>query len=135
MLPVLINDIPIDCINHAAIVYHVPATVILSVIKQESGRNGQAVHNKNGTFDYGVMQINTIWLSKLANYGYTKEDLQYNACKNVEAGTWILAQGLAKGKTTWQGIGNYNSHTTKYNKRYRDSVYQHFDKITFAVTT
>ena len=88
MMPVLINDVPIDCINHAAITYHVPATIILSVIRQENGRNGQAKPNKNGTFDYGVMQINTIWLSKLASYGYTKDELQNDPCKNVKAGTW-----------------------------------------------
>lgn len=134
MLPVLINDVPIDCINHAAITYHVPATVILSVIKQENGRNGQATPNKNGTFDYGVMQINTIWVSKLARYGYTKSDLQYDACKNVEAGTWILAQGLAGGKTAWQGIGNYNSHTPKFNKRYSESISRHLDKISYITT-
>jgi soluble lytic murein transglycosylase-like protein len=135
MLPVLINDVPVDCINHAAVVYHVPATVILSVIKQEAGHNGQAVKNKNGTFDYGVMQVNTIWLSKLAKYGYSKEDLQFNACKNVEAGTWILAQALAEGRTTWQGVGNYNSHTPDLNKKYHTSVFRHYSKIESAINT
>ncbi len=27
----------------------------LSVIKKENGRNGQAVKNKNNSYDYGVM--------------------------------------------------------------------------------
>lgn len=129
MMPILINDVPVDCINHAAITYHVPATVILSVIKQENGRNGLAKLNKNGTLDYGVMQINTIWLSKLASYGYAKEDLQYDACKNVEAGTWILAQGLAEAKTAWRGIGNYNSHTEKFNRRYGENINHHLTII------
>lgn len=133
MMPVLINDVPVDCINHAAIAYHVPAKVILSVIKQENGRNGLAKPNKNGTFDYGVMQVNTIWLSKLANYGYTKEDLQYDACKNVNVGTWILAQGLAQAKTAWHGIGNYNSHTSSYNKAYRDSVFLIYRQINYIL--
>lgn len=130
MMPVLINDVPVDCINHAAITYHVPATVILSIIKQENGRNGLAKPNKNGTFDYGIMQINTIWLSKLASYGYTKEDLQYDACKNVSAGTWILAQGLAEAKTAWQGVGNYNSHTIKHNEHYSAAIKRRHNQIT-----
>jgi len=128
-MPILINDVPVDCINHAASVYHVPASLILSIMKKENGKNGLARPNKNGTVDYGVMQINSIWLSKLSQYGYTKEDLQFDGCKNIEAGTWILAQELAKGKTAWQGIGNYHSHTMKYNQRYQASVKAHFDKI------
>lgn len=81
MMPVMVNDVPIDCINRAAIVYKVPA-LILSVIKKENGRNGGASKNKNGTYDYGVMQINQIWLPKISGYGYTKKDIQFNACKN-----------------------------------------------------
>lgn len=132
MLPVIINDVPIACINHAAIAYHVPAKVIISVIKQEAGHNGQAVKNHNGSYDYGVMQINSIWLAKLARYGYSKDDLQFNPCKNVEAGTWILAHGIAEGKTIWQGIGNYNSHTEKFNQQYSHRIYQHLNQITYV---
>ena len=109
MLPVMINDIPVSCINHAAIVYHVPATVILSVLKTENGKNGDAIQNKNGTIDYGVMQINSFWLPKISACGYTKEDLQYNPCKNIEVGTWILSKSLASGKSLWPGIANYHS--------------------------
>ena len=129
MLPVLINDVPIDCINHAAVVYHVPATVILSIIKQENGRNGEASPNKNGTFDYGVAQINSTWLPTLTKYGYTKDDIQFNACKNVEAATWILAQAIADGKTTWAGVGDYHSHTPKYNQPYSAAIQSANDRI------
>lgn len=129
MLPVLINDTPVDCINLAAIAYHVPATVILSVIKQENGRNGQAVKNKNGSFDYGVMGVNSIWLPAIAKYGYTKEQIQFNACKNVEVGTWILSQSIAGSETFWNGVGNYNSHTPVFNRVYRTNIHKHFDKI------
>ena len=102
-------------------------------MKKENGRNGQAVRNKNGTFDLGVLQINTRWLSTLARYGYTREDLQNNPCKNVMAATWILASGLANSKTLWSGVGNYNSHTAKFNKHYSESVSQDFDKIKHAI--
>lgn len=133
MMPVLINDVPVNCINQAAIANHVPATLILSIMKKENGRNGQAVPNKNGSYDLGVMQVNTCWLSVLARHGYTHGDLQFNPCKNVMAATWILAMGLANGKTLWSGVGNYNSHTARFNKRYRNSVSQDFDKISHAI--
>ncbi len=129
MMPAIINDVSVDCINRVAILYHVPSTVILSVMIQEGGRNGQAVRNKNGTIDYGIMQINSIWLPKLAAYGYTKEDIQYNACKNISVGVWILSQSIASGKNLWSGIGDYHSHTPDHNRHYRNTIYKNYKKI------
>ncbi len=129
----MINDVPLDCINKAAILYQVPATIILSVLKQENGKNGDAIKNKNGTFDYGVMQINSTWLPRIAAYGYTREDIQYNACKNVYVGTWILGQSIAEGKDVWLGIGNYHSHTPSHNQTYRNGIYKNYKKITYTL--
>lgn len=129
MIPVLINDIPVSCINHAAVTYNVPATVILSVLKQENGHNGQAVKNKNGTFDLGVMQINSRWLPTFARYGYSRHDLQFDPCKNIMAGTWILASSIANGNSIWSGIGDYHSHTVKYNTAYRNDIHKHYQNI------
>jgi hypothetical protein len=99
-------------------------------MKKENGRNGQAVRNKDGTYDLGVLQINTRWLPTLARYGYTRDDLQFNPCKNIMAATWILATNLAEGKTLWSAIGNYHSHTLKHNLTYRTSVQAYYQKIT-----
>jgi soluble lytic murein transglycosylase-like protein len=129
MIPVLVNDVPIDCINHAAVVYHVPAIVILSIMKKENGKNGDANLNKNGTIDYGVMQINSLWLPKIAPYGYTKDDLQFNACKNVEVAAWIIAQNIPSGKSLWAGIASYHSRTPSHNMPYKNSVYMNYTKL------
>ena len=48
----LINGVPIECINQAAVTYYVPAKVILSVMAVEGGRVGMAKRNTNGTYDY-----------------------------------------------------------------------------------
>ncbi|MES2141773.1 MAG: lytic transglycosylase domain-containing protein [Pseudomonadota bacterium] len=117
-----IHGVPIECINQAALVYHVPAKLILSILAIENGRVGIASANKNGTFDYGPMQINSVWLSKIHAYGYTKEQLQYDPCVNVAVGTWILSQNIANADTTWRGIGGYHSHTTNLNFRYQNKV-------------
>lgn len=122
----IINDVPIECINQAAVAYHVPAMLIISVLLTEQGRKGSATANTNGTFDYGPMQINTIWLNKLRPYGYTKEDIQYNPCANVWVGTWILSQRIADADITGYGIGygvgSYNSYTPNKNYRYKSKV-------------
>jgi hypothetical protein len=120
----IINDVPIECINRAAITYNVPAKLIVSILLTEQGRVGSATPNSNGTFDYGPMQINTIWLNKVRQYGYTKDDLQYNPCVNVWVGTWILSQKLADFAYSGLGfgVGSYNSVTPKYNRRYSHKV-------------
>ena len=117
----LFHEVPLTCINQAAIYYHVPAALILSVIKQESGRNGEASVNKNGTYDLGVMQINSSWLPTLARYGITREQVQYDPCVNVQVGTWLLASAMAE-NNGWQGVGDYHSHTAKFNQQYRERI-------------
>jgi len=118
MVPFFVNDVPIECINQAAISYHVPATYIISILKMEGGKNGLKSPNKDGTYDYGPMQINSRWLSTVATYGYTEYDLQFNPCANVAVGTWILAKEIADGQTIWNGVGNYHSHTAALNLGY-----------------
>ncbi len=69
----VIHGVPIECINEAAVTYSVPASLIISVLSVEGGEVGMASPNSNGTFDYGPMQINTIWLDKIRPYGITRQ--------------------------------------------------------------
>lgn len=118
----VINDVPIECINEAAIVYHVPATLIVSVLLTEGGKIGSARFNTNGTYDYGPMQINTVWLNKIRDYGYSKYDIQFNPCANVWVGTWILSQRIAEANNLWYGVGSYNSYSLPQNFKYSNKV-------------
>ncbi|MCW5590205.1 MAG: lytic transglycosylase domain-containing protein [Legionellales bacterium] len=132
MLPTLIiNDVPIQCINRAAVEYRVPAILIISVLKTENGHVGVASKNNNGTYDLGPMQINTSWLPKIAPYGFTWNDLEFNACKNVEVGAWILGMSIASGHDLSQGVGNYHSHTPYYNMHYSQKV---LDKYRYYIS-
>lgn len=128
----IFHGVPLECINHAAQTFHVPATIIVSVMKIENGWNGAAIRNKNGTYDLGVMQVNSSWLSQLTKYGITKNDLQFDPCINVHTATWILAKGLAKGEG-WQGVGNYHSATPIHNLQYRQKVKIAYDSMQKAL--
>ena len=133
-----INDVPIECINHAAVLYAVPATLIISVLKVEGGKNGMAKANSNGSYDYGPMQINTVWLPQIKPYGYTKETLQFNPCANVYVGTWILSQRIANSPNFWRGVGAYHSYTATENVPYQRKVwaiYQDLYRYLAAPTT
>lgn len=124
----IFHGVPLECINHAARMFHVPATVIVSVMKIENGWNGAAIKNKNGTFDLGVMQVNSSWLLQLKKFSITRVSLQFDPCVNVHTATWILAKGLAKGEG-WQGVGNYHSATPIHNQQYREKVKMAYDNM------
>lgn len=122
------HGVPLACINQAAVHYHVPATLILSVMQVEGGRNGMANPNKDGSRDLGVMQINSRWLSTLNVHGITEKELQFNACKNVQVGAWILAKAIIK-EEGWKGVGNYHSVTPRLNIRYHEKVRSYYQKM------
>ena len=126
------HDVPLECINHSATTFQVPAALIVSVIKTEGGWNGAAIKNKNGTYDLGVMQVNSSWISTLKKYGITQESLQFNPCTNVHAATWILAKAMST-KEGWQGVGNYHSRTPSHNKRYREKVRSIYKNVKLAL--
>ncbi|RVS71879.1 hypothetical protein EOL06_03955 [Escherichia coli] len=51
--------------------------------------------NKNGTYDYGAFQINTIWANKLASdFGVKAEQLQHDFCASAMASAYILKYNL-----------------------------------------
>jgi len=125
----LFHGVPLHCINEAAMQYFVPARMIVAVLQIEGGKVGQANKNRNGTFDYGPMQVNSIWLKKIKKYGYTAYDLQYNPCVNVKVGTWILAQEIADSRVLWRGVGDYHSHTYLKNLKYSSKIRRVYNLI------
>lgn len=124
-----INNIPISCINRAAMEFHVPATLIVSILSIERGANGTISRNKNGTYDMGTMQINSKWLPTLKKYGYSENDIIYDTCKNVYVGTWILANKISKNNELWKGVGDYHSRQPSLNYSYSNKVKNIFYKI------
>lgn len=130
----LIHGVPVECINEAAITYYVPAKVIISVLNVEGGSVGLAKPNTNGTFDYGPMQINTVWLAKIAPFGYTQEQIQYDPCINVMVGAWILGSNIADSLAAadggyWRGVAGYHSHTPGLNEDYQVKVLTNYQRL------
>lgn len=86
----------------------IPVDVLKAVAKTESNFNPKAVNkNSNGTYDIGMMQINSGWLPKLEAYGVTELSL-YDACTNLKVGAWILSNNAKKLGWNWNAIGAYN---------------------------
>jgi hypothetical protein len=121
-----------DCVGLAADRYGLPVSLIHAILEVEGGSVDQAVRNTNGTEDLGPMQINTIWLPRLAPYGITRQQLQHDRCINILVGSWILARQLKTAKDmegpaqrrVWWGIGAYHSRTPEHNVKYALKVWR-----------
>jgi len=99
------------CFEQAAKRYRVPAQILRSISRIESGGNPAAFNrNANGSWDIGHMQINSVWLPTLAKYGITKDRLT-NPCVNTHVGAWILANNFQRLGYGWNAVGAYNARS------------------------
>lgn len=138
--PVLAGDDETPCFEAASAHYHVPINLLRAIREQEAGWVGLQRRNTNGTYDMGVMQINTLWIPQLARHGYTADVLIHDACASIMAGAWILATNMQRfgtwnreGVTAsdyWYSVGAYHSQTPHLNQRYRQLVWSRFARIT-----
>lgn len=111
-----------DCFHDAASFHRVNPLVLRAIAIVESGGRADATNrNRNGSVDYGMMQINSIHLPELARYGVGVSDL-YNGCKSVFTGALILRRAIDKYGNTWDAVGSYNSATPYFRDRYAAKV-------------
>lgn len=116
------------CLTAAAEAHRLPPAMLVVLLKVEGGTLGRTSQNTNDTLDIGPMQVNTIWVPKLAvRWRTTREAahaaLRDNLCANLEAGAWILRQALDEaGGDFWRGVGYYHSRTPVYTERYLRKV-------------
>lgn len=111
------------CWYQAAKRYHVDPALLYSVARVETkATSGVVARNSDGSYDIGVMQINSSWLPELAKYGITAATLRHNACVNVMIGAWILSQSVQQYGLNWKGVGAYNASTPWKRARYAAKV-------------
>ncbi|WP_294532808.1 lytic transglycosylase domain-containing protein [uncultured Rhodoblastus sp.] len=119
------------CLKAAAEAHSVPAGVLVLLLDVERGRLGAVSPNSNKTVDIGPMQVNEIWVDKIAQRWKASKDAAYlalrdNFCANVEAGAWILRQALDEAPGNfWEGVAIYHSHNTKYKLIYLKNLREH----------
>lgn len=117
------------CIVQAAAHYQAHPDLVRAVLRSENGTVGQIRRNKNGTFDMGPMQINSIHLPELAKYGITQQMITNNECLNIHLGTYYLQKnivttpGAGTAPGFWYAVGKYHSATPEKNIRYQQSVW------------
>ncbi len=116
------------CVLLASHTYQVPPAALVGILHVEGGKVGQAVGNTNGSQDLGPMQVNTIWMPKLAEiWGVDKDTamqrVRDNGCINVHVGAWILAQRVRQTGSLHEGIAAYHSFTPDLGQKYASKVF------------
>ncbi len=112
------------CFAEAAATHDVPAQVLQAIAQVESKNDPAAVgHNRNGSVDLGLMQINSSWLPRLkAKFGLTRAKLM-DACTNIHVGAWILSSNLTRYKELWRAVGAYHSPAPRRRDAYARKVF------------
>lgn len=112
------------CWEAAAARYGVDVRLLYAIAKTESSINPRAVNrNANGSYDVGLMQINSSWFPQLKRHGIEERHL-YDPCVSLQVGAWILAQNLRRLRDPWLAVGAYNSPTPARARAYALKVYR-----------
>jgi soluble lytic murein transglycosylase-like protein len=113
------------CWEEAGARYNIHPQLLYAIAKTESGLRPTAKNrNRNGSYDIGIMQINTLWLPTLRRHGIKEEEL-WEPCLNIHVGAWILAQNIRRIGSSWKAVGAYNSGKPAIRLKYAQKVYKH----------
>ncbi len=110
------------CFEEAGGRYRIAPELLHAMARIESNFQPHAVNrNRDGSYDYGVMQINSRWSGVLGKEAWLRLG---EPCFNVQVGAWILAQCIQRHGYTWEAVGCYNASSREKRKRYIQRVKQ-----------
>jgi len=103
-----------DIFIEAGKYYDINPKLLKAIAKIESNFNPNAIRvNKNGTKDYGMMQINSIHLRELSFHGIDEKQLMEPKI-NIFVGAALLDRHLKIFGKDMESIGRYHSATPQY---------------------
>ncbi len=119
---ILPSGVSAFCFEEAGRLYGISPLLLWSITAVESGFDPSALHwNEDGSYDYGLMQINSTWAEKIGLEPWLRLG---DPCTNVKVGAWILAQCFERHGYTWEGVGCYNARSASKRVIYANRVYE-----------
>ncbi|MBU5635363.1 lytic transglycosylase domain-containing protein [Geomonas sp. Red69] len=127
LMLVAATDASAFCFEEAGVEYGINPQILRAIAKVESNFNPAAVnYNTNGTYDFGLMQINSSWAPTI---GKQRWNSLGDPCNSVKTGAWILSMCMEKYGYTWKAIGCYNSQTPDKRDRYSKKVFDQLQRV------
>jgi soluble lytic murein transglycosylase-like protein len=121
--PLLAQDY---CFEDAGRMYGISPDLLWAISRAESGHQPFVVNfNKNGTYDYGHMQVNSSWYPVLGEGLWMSLG---DPCQSTKVGAWILEQCIRRHGYTWRAVGCYNATSEPRKVRYAWKIYRTISK-------
>ena len=118
-----------DCVLDAAHSSGMPAAALFAILATEGGKTGEALSNKNGTWDMGPFQVNTVHLNELAAMGISPDAVLRDGRVNAYAAAWLLRKEYRRTGNLWRAIGTYHSRTPHRRDAYIRRVKSNLERL------
>ncbi|WP_440030371.1 type III secretion system invasion protein IagB [Chromobacterium amazonense] len=122
------------CWDRAGAMYSIAPELLYAIAEEESALNPTAVgHNRDGSRDLGLMQINSRHLLRLQKLGISETQLLQDSCLSIIIGASILSDMMKRYGYSWEAVGAYNAGTAadRYalRMRYAKRVWQRYQRL------
>lgn len=129
MMPVAAHSF---CFEEAGAEYQISPVLLEKISQKETGKKQNSIHyNKNGTYDYCHMQINSTWFTVL---GPERWQALSDPCQCTKTGAWILNQCIRQFGYNWDAVGCYHSKTPSLRANYAKDIAARIKKQPELVT-
>ena len=123
----LIGGADAFCFQDAGEVYGVSPLLLEAIMIVESrGNTGAINYNRDGSYDFGLMQINSSWAKPWGSEVWKKLG---DPCVNVYAGAYVLAGCIKQFGQTWDAVGCYNARSREKRIDYARKVRAAFERL------
>ncbi len=114
------------CFEDAGRQYGISPSLLWAISKAESRFNPYAInYNRNGTYDYCHMQINSSWASTIGENTWAS---LADPCQCTNVGAWILSQCIKDNGYTWKAVGCYHAKSEEKRVGYSWKIYRAMEK-------
>ena len=120
----------LNCWDMAGQKFNVDPWLLLAIADVESGLTSKSFNkNSNGSYDLGLMQVNTIHLKELQKLGINSNHLLNNDCVGIYVAAMLLKRSTDKYGKNIDGIGGYHSGTPSRRRAYGMKVLKAYSRL------